>query len=349
MPYRQSLNPLYGIAKNIGLHDLGIDSYARMKITYCTTVWHDFYLKTSPMISQTLTHRCKDTKKIRNIWWLGDLVSRVFHTRSTLKLRERSAPSPFGFDTLYAGLFAMTLALSSCAALDIIQATPQPMTETPAPSPTIDWFPASATPTLQVFPTQPATPEMRPGLGRISLTDDFSNPKSWLLAISDQASTTIENHHLTIAVQPGVYMFSQRQGLIFDDFYAEITARPNLCRGGDEYGMLVRGNALAAYRFVLACDGTVRADRASLEERHPIQAAVASGDAPPGAPGEVRIGVWAVGAEMRLFLNGRYQFSITDSNYLNGPIGVFARSTGDTPVTVTFYDLSVREVTYSPP
>ncbi len=56
-----------------------------------------------------------------------------------------------------------------------------------------------------------------------------------------------------------------------------------------------------------------------------------SGDVPPGAPGEVRIGMWAVGPDMRLFLNGRYQFSITDKSYPIGTIGVFVNSAGEYP------------------
>jgi hypothetical protein len=52
---------------------------------------------------------------------------------------------------------------------------------------------------------------------------------------------------------------------------------------------------------------------------------------------------------MRFFLNGRYQFGITDGTYRSGAVGVFARSAGDTPVTVTFSELSIYDVTYSAP
>jgi hypothetical protein len=93
----------------------------------------------------------------------------------------------------------------------------------------------------------------------------------------------------------------------------------------------------------------VRADRISVDTRQPLQEPLASGDAPPGAPGEVRIGIWASGDEMRLFLNDRFQFSISDANYLSGSLGVFAQSAGDTPVTVTFSELVVRDVKYIPP
>ncbi len=248
-----------------------------------------------------------------------------------------------------ATLLVMTLLLSSCAALDFVVATPEPPTGTPLPSPTYDWFPVSDTPTIKPLITLTATPEMRPGLGRILLTDDFSNSGLWSLAVSDQASADIEDKRLTIGVQPGTYMLSLRRDRTFDDFYAEITAQPSLCKDGDDYGLLVRGTSVAHYRFVLSCNGMVKADRASLEERHVLQEAVPSGDVPAGAPGEVRIGLWAVGTEMRLFLNGKYQFEIRDANYGSGLIGVFVRAAGDTPATVSFSDLSIRQVTASNP
>jgi hypothetical protein len=152
-----------------------------------------------------------------------------------------------------------------------------------------------------------------------------------------------------VAAQSGVYMVSLRQDLVANDFYAEITARPGLCRGDDTYGFLVRANVVAYYRFSLSCNGTVSAERVSGQKRQILQSAVPSGDAPPGAPGEVRIGVWAVGTEMRLFLNGRYQFSVSDANYASGTMGVFVNAAGNTAATVSFSDLSVQDVINLPP
>ena len=65
-----------------------------------------------------------------------------------------------------------------------------------------------------------------------------------------------------------------------------------------------------------------------------------------GAPGEVTIGVWSVGSELRLFLNGRYQFGFTDTSFSSGGLGLFAFSEGTDPVSVTFSDLKVYEVDY---
>jgi len=144
-------------------------------------------------------------------------------------------------------------------------------------------------------------------------------------------------------------MLSLKNELVLGNFYTEITARPGLCRGADEYGLLVRANAVAYYRFALTCDGQVHAERISVYEKHPLQEPIISGDAPIGAPSEVRIGIWALGTEMRLFLNGRYQFTIDDPNYASGTLGVFAFSASDTPVTVSFSNLVVRQIDLVPP
>jgi hypothetical protein len=230
-------------------------------------------------------------------------------------------------------------------------ATPTPpiMTETPLPTPTIDWFPPSATPTLQIFSTKAPTPEMRPGLGDEILTDDFSDPSLWDIAASSQASAGMDNNRLTLATQSGVYMLSLRHDLVLNNYYAEITARPSLCRNEDNYGLLIRATTATYYRFVLACNGTVRAERITSGNRVPLQQPLQSGDVPAGAPGEVRIGVWAVGREMRLFLNGRFQFSVSDPSFPSGTIGVFVRSVGNTPAVVSFSDLSIQSIDYFPP
>jgi hypothetical protein len=243
------------------------------------------------------------------------------------------------------------LLLTACSGvgLDSITATPRPPTPTPLQTSTPVWFPATDTPTPQPVRTQPPTPEMLTGLGSVIATDDFSRSSTWDTATSNQGSASISRDRLTLAVQPGVYLISLQRNIVASDFYAEITARPSLCRGEDEYGFLVRANAITYYRFALTCGGQAHAERISVKERHDLHESVLSGDVPPGAPGEVRIGVWAAGPELRLFLNGRFQFSISDLNLSSGAVGVFARSAGDTPVTVTFSDLEVRAVNYTSP
>ncbi|GAB4450866.1 MAG: hypothetical protein OHK0041_13270 [Anaerolineales bacterium] len=247
---------------------------------------------------------------------------------------------------LFGGLFL----LSACLTFEPAPAaeTLQP-SDTPPPSPTVVWFPPSATPTLKVFPTPTATPEMSPGVGALVLSDDFSNASAWDTASSAQASAAVSRNRLTLVAEPGVYLASMNREATLGNFYVEITARPSLCRGEDSYGVIIRSSGSAFYRFTLTCSALVSAERIRNNVRLTMQPPVASGDAPPGAPGEVRIGVWAAGSEMRLFLNGRYQFSISDPSSLAGAFGVFVKGAGDTPVSVTFSDLTVYDVNYAVP
>jgi hypothetical protein len=247
-------------------------------------------------------------------------------------------------------LFIGFLLLTACLPLEPIPPTetPQP-TETTLPISTVIWFPASATPALLAFPTYTGTPEMSPGIGSILFSDDFSDDSIWDTAASDQGSAAISRNRLSLAAQPGVYLVSMNRDATLGDFYAEITARPSLCRGEDSYGIIIRAQGNSFYRFSLSCNSMIQAERFKSNLRLVLQQPVLSGDAPPGAPGEVRIGIWAVGAEMRLFLNGRFQFSITDVNFPSGAFGLFARGAGDTPLSVTFSDLIVYDVDYVPP
>ena len=247
-------------------------------------------------------------------------------------------------------IFAMTLLLVACLPLDQTPATEPPRpTDTPLPTSTIIWFPASATPILEVLPTTTATPEMNPGIGQPIFSDDFSDKTLWDTVNSDQASADIKNHHLTLALEPGVSIASLRRDVTLGNFYAEITARIGLCRAGDNYGIIIRSTGDSFYRFIFSCNGLIQVERIKSSVRLILSEPVPSADVPMGAPGEVRIGMWAVGAEMRLFLNGRYQFSITEKTFPSGVFGVFAQSKGDTPVTVTFSDLKVYDVNYIAP
>lgn len=242
------------------------------------------------------------------------------------------------------------LLLSACLPSESILPTETPIpSDTPLPTSTIIWFPPSATPTLLTVPTYTATPEMSPGIGSVIFTDDFSNASAWDTAASAQGSAAISRNRLTLAAEPGVYLASMNREAILSDFYAEITARPSLCRGEDSYGIVIRSTGDSFYRFTLTCNSMISVERYRSSVRLLMLEPTPSGDAPPGAPGEVRIGMWAVGNEMRLFLNGRFQFSITDPSSPSGLFGVFVRGEGGTPVSVIFSDLIVYDVDYVPP
>jgi hypothetical protein len=61
----------------------------------------------------------------------------------------------------------------------------------------------------------------------------------------------------------------------------------------------------------------------------------------PGAPQTFLLGVLASGNELRFFVDDAYQFSVIDDAFSSGGVGLFARATGDTPVSVSYSDLKV--------
>ena len=243
-------------------------------------------------------------------------------------------------------LFVMLCA--SCAVAPV--STPLP-TDTQAPpiasiTPTVVWFPPTATPTA--FPTPVITPteDLRPKLGDILFEDNFSDSKAWQLSQSDTGSVALGKNELTIAIgENNAYVYSIREEPIFTNFYLEITAAPSLCRDLDEYGVLFRVSpTIDYYRFSLSCNGQVRLDRVKDGQASSPQPWLLSGSVPPGAPSSSHIGIAAVGSNMDFFVNGQYQFSIKDPLLASGGVGVFARSANKMAVTVNFSDLVVYKV-----
>ncbi len=247
---------------------------------------------------------------------------------------------------LYYCLFVILCA--ACAAAPASTPLPTDTQEPPTATitPTVIWFPPTATPTA--FPTPVITPtaDMRPKLGDILFEDNFNDSKAWQLSQSDIGSVAFGKNELTIAIgENNAYLYSLREEPIFTNFFLEITAAPSMCRDFDEYGMLFRVSpTIDYYRFSLSCNGQVRLDRVKDGQASSPQPWLLSGSVPPGAPSSARIGIAAVGSSMDFFVNGQYQFSIKDPLLTSGGVGVFARSANKMAVTVNFSDLVVYQV-----
>lgn len=240
--------------------------------------------------------------------------------------------------------------LNACLGISTPITTPLPSTlplPTETVTPTIVWFPP--TPTSTLAPTQAITPtvDVRPNIGAVIFEDDFTSPEIWDLAVSESSSVALGQREITLAIsQPNIYLFSLRNNTTLTDFYAEITASPSLCRGDDEYGLLFRVTpALDFYRFSLSCNGAIRLDKYFAGKASSPYPKTLSGAVPPGAPSSSRLSLWIKGKEMHFFVNGEFQFTINDPSIPEGKIGLFARSSKDSAITVSFSDLIVREVT----
>jgi hypothetical protein len=256
-------------------------------------------------------------------------------------------PSPFrrggGGEVLLILLFLSACLPTPTPLPPLPTATPSPPTATPTATPV--WFPPTATYTPLPFPTAmlTATLDVRPQYGALLFSEDFANPEHWRLSKSPDGSVALGNHELSLGTaQPRAYLSSLLQEARLDDFYLEINAAPSLCSGADEYGLLLRVSPGGDFfRFGLNCAGQARLDRFLGGIASSPMVPQPFGSIPPGAPSSSRLGVWAVGKELRFYANGEYLFSVSDASLPAGTIGVFVRAAADGPVTVNFSDLQV--------
>ena len=244
--------------------------------------------------------------------------------------------------------------LSACGVLLLssacfVSVEPPAPTEPPAPvatqTATIVWFPPTATytprPTAEVSPTA----NYHPGVGDVILQDDFSDPAVWSTSTDKDASVTVSNGRINLSLKDDhSYLISTRTSPVFTDFYAEITANPNLCHGEDEYGFILRDLEGDHYRLALSCDGRVKVDRFLNGSLSRQAGWLQNGMIPDLAPSSSRLAVWAAGSELRFFVNDFYLFSVTDTLLFKGTIGVFVHTSGVEDVSVSFSDLKVWEV-----
>ncbi len=250
-------------------------------------------------------------------------------------------------------LLAAALALAACspAAPQAVAAQPE-ATGTASPSPaatlagTVQWFPATRTPTpMATLPVVP-TADQRPGVGEEILSDDFSKAVQWSTGSFAAGTVSLSGGELTLA-NPGEkgYLLSLRNNTALGDFYLEITSNLSLCRGDDQYGVVVRAlSAQDYYRFVVACNSKVRLERVKNGSTALLQDWVTSGQVPPGSPLVIKLGVWAVRNQLHFFIDDMFQYSASDPVLIAGSVGVFSRSSGANPLTVSYSDMKVYSV-----
>jgi hypothetical protein len=230
--------------------------------------------------------------------------------------------------------------------------TSTPPTSSPAqsasatPTATIDWFPATATATLRPTEVIQPTATAALALGAELLRDDFSSPGEWEVIRNTTGSSQYGKNRFTLAVSAKEgYLLSLRSTPEFKDFYLEITASPSLCRDSDSYGVYLRsGGEGYGYRWVITCDGRTRLERVRDFHASLVEDWVGSPFLTPGSPVTLHLGAWMSGPEMRFYVEGVEVFRTREPLYAGGQIGLFARASGDTPVTVSFSDLKVFSI-----
>jgi hypothetical protein len=244
------------------------------------------------------------------------------------------------------------LVLVACSGSIALPTGTPTLSPTETPTPSIVWFPPTSTPTI--FPSQSPsqTEEYHPGIGNLIFSDSFDQPDLWSTAGSAQASAKLTRNRLVFSISgPGpLSIISLRSQPELGDFYAEALVDISLCSDKDQYGMVFRAASGGNYyRFTINCNSHERLERVRAGETYPLIDWQSSGDAPAGAPAQVKLGIWTVGREIRHFLNDRFQFSLLDPVFSSGTMGFFIYASGQSPVTISFSNLAVYSVFYISP
>jgi hypothetical protein len=251
-------------------------------------------------------------------------------------------------------LFALPLilmVLSGCNAL----LTPEPLpptataTQTLTVTPTIDWFPATATPTLQ--PRTSSTPQPtlsveREGVTELLISDDFTQADLWSLSQSSTGNIALGTQNLTFAIsKQNASLTSISEHIIPANFYLEITAENTLCLPSDQVGILFWHESVNDfYRLLVDCSGRYRLELIQGGRAYVVYDWETAPEINLAIPSTNRFGLWAHQGTFQLFINDAFQFEAQVAKNRSGNFGLFARTIAGTAMTVRFSDLEIFKV-----
>jgi hypothetical protein len=251
---------------------------------------------------------------------------------------------------LFAGMIVVlmiSIFFSACVPTEPVADIP---TDTPTLQPatataTVIWFPATATgtalPTIESTPT----PDISLSYGDLVLEDTFGIDSPWVIGSYASGNVAFGTDSLTLAVaSPTGVLSSFRKETYFTDFFLQINVQASLCSAKDSFGVgFWSANDRNYYRLALTCEGTYRLERVREGKVTGLTDWLPSAQAPRGPQTSAKIGLWAGGGLIRIYLDDEFQSQLY-VNRATGGLGVFASSNGNSATTATFTDLQVYDV-----
>jgi hypothetical protein len=181
--------------------------------------------------------------------------------------------------------------------------------------------------------------------GTLLAQDTFSGSALWNSVSGNSGDIIVSGEKITLAVKKEKGMLAvMRSETLPDDYYLEMTAEVRMCRGEDVIGVLFRApNDQAGYRLMIGCDGRIALQQVIGGSPHPIVDWMNSHTLQPGLPFPIKIGILASGKTIRIFLNQVQQIEVNTDLFREGGLAVYARSIGDTPLTVNFSEIKIYQ------
>lgn len=229
----------------------------------------------------------------------------------------------------------------------VLEPSPSPEPETTdLATPTINWFPATATTTIPAKTSAPTqeTPIIQP-LEDILFEDDFSDESLWQTRNETDARISFEPNALSVVVSgEKAEAYSISSHILPDAFYLEFTIETALCSEGDQYGIIFwRNSSSGTFRFWANCQGEIMVDRILPEGITQLIKWETARKFIPNAPARNAFGIQAKDGQLDFFVNDSYQFSLQTRASLEGAIGIIARTASDADLTVRFSELIVSK------
>ena len=244
-------------------------------------------------------------------------------------------------------MFMSVLILSACQAE--ATALPEP-SATPAlptiePSPTIDWFPRTPTPTPQILVTPlPVEPtRSSPPTDNLITSDDFSDTQLWQTDSSTAGTVAYETKALSLAVNGGKNTLSSiSTHELPSDYYLEINLDAQMCSPNDQFGLILWNNSSSGtFRIWFSCSGQVMMDRVLPSGTTVLQKWQSARKFQVGSPAANRVGIRSVNNSLEVYVNETHQFTYSPLNKLNGALGVIAQSSSELAMTIRVSDLQI--------
>lgn len=182
-------------------------------------------------------------------------------------------------------------------------------------------------------------------LGSADWTDNFSSGSNWYLYNSDAVRFSIEDDDLRmrakIAGSGDYWILSNQPDL--DDFYLEAEFKMgSSCSGLDRYGLLVRApEANKGYVFNVSCNGQFRVYEWDGSNYNQLQGWTSAAAIQAGANASNKVGVWAEGDTLKLFINNILVAELDVDIYDEGQFGLLVGSTNTTNL-----DVFVERISY---
>jgi hypothetical protein len=228
----------------------------------------------------------------------------------------------------------------------LIPTPTQAPTETPAAE-------ESPTPTPEEGTTPSPTPQgtqaaQDPNLptGNPAWRDTFDSGGNWPLYEDEHVQFEVESGKAVMtAINPDFYEGWMLTWPEPTNFYLEGTFETGTCAGRDRYGLMTRSSApsesYVGYLFGVTCDGQYSLRTWDGEEFTQLISWTSSNFINQGTGKTNRLGFWAKGSRIILYVNGKKLTEIQDDTYDDGKFGLFIGS-----VETDNFKVEVDEIAY---